>query len=434
MLGDDVVLNSGSISSPSYCWTREVNLERLNLLWPCVQDLEELCGKQKSSLYERGHFLLLFYWDVSSQPRTWKTLKLMWLSQTLRVSFLIFFFMNQLHFQRVWGGTAAHKELWRWHFGYPGTTVTCKGSQFYVCGENIKFYEVMVSNITKDISLLAWNSDIHPSKVFAWGLPKLTLSSFVPQSCLIPESSAFILSPRYVQLKVWLFPSCPCTSRAVTALALFSCQIHLQYLRWECVFPSPRVVPVLRERGVFLIQISFKLKTSMRVPLPSFLRLISGGITSPLLPCLPGTVTSECLSLFQAYCPGIFWPRACRLCFSGWSSFPGTCRQLGAELGIESVLLESQWNAQPAVAAFPLLEDLPEEKHSAEAVVETLGATSGMHPFIFGPVKEGHLWKWYLSSASRVPPAWSAVFWINMKPNCGLRISLSIYQFIFELG
>lgn len=252
--------------------------------------------------------------------------------------------MNQLHFQRVWGGTAAHKELWRWHFGYPGTTVTCKSSQFYVCGESIKFYEVMVSNITKDISLLAWNSDFHPSKAFAWGLPKLTLSSFVPQ---IP---AWFLGLQHLFCPPGL---CPCTSRAVTALAGFGGQIYLQYSHGERMFPSLRTVPVLRERCFFLIQISIRLKTLMRSPLPSFLRLISGAARDHFSP--PALLAWDCdlwvpLSLFQAYCPGMFWPRACSLCFAGWNSFPGTCRRLGVELGIESLLLESLWNAQPALA------------------------------------------------------------------------------------
>lgn len=37
----------------------------------------------------------------------------------------------------------------------------------YVYGENTKFYVLMVSNKRKDISLLEWNSDIHPSKEVA---------------------------------------------------------------------------------------------------------------------------------------------------------------------------------------------------------------------------------------------------------------------------
>lgn len=84
--------------------------------------------------------------------------------------------------------------------------------------------------------------------------------------------------------------------------------------------------------------------------------------------------------------------------------------QAGVELGINSMLLESHWNVHPAAASFPLLEDLPEPKHPAGAVAETLGAPSEMHPLIFGPVKEGPLWEW-LSSAPRVAPAWSPLFW-----------------------
>lgn len=146
--------------------------------------------------------------------------------------------MNQLHFQRVWGGAAAHKELWRWHFGYPGTTVTCKTSQFYVCGENIKFYEVMVSNITKDISLLAWNSDIHPSKTFAWGLPKLTLSSFCSPE--LPDSWGI-----YSVLRV-----CPRTSRAVTA-AVWWPDIFAIFSWRMCVpFPKDCTCP---QGGVFVL-------------------------------------------------------------------------------------------------------------------------------------------------------------------------------------
>lgn len=296
-----MVLNSGSISSPSYCWTREVKSERLNLLWPCVQPLEKLCGKQKSSLYERGHFLLLFYWDGSPQPRTWKTLKSTWLSQTLRVSFFIFIFMNQLHFQRVWGGTAAHKEVWRWHFGYPGTTVACKSSQFYVCGENIKFNEVMVSNVTKDISLLAWNSDMHPSKAFAWGLPKLTLSSFAPQSCLIPGFSAFTLSPRVRPAEGVIAPLVSlyqqrCDSTGSCLVAKYICNICM-----ESVCSLPQGLYLSSWRGVFSW---FRAASSWRLPW-EFLFCLSSDwfqvlhvIISPLLPCLPGTVTSECLSLY----------------------------------------------------------------------------------------------------------------------------------------
>lgn len=175
----------------------------------------------------------------------------------------------------------------------------------------------------------------------------------------------------------------------------------------------------------------------MRVPLLPFLRLIPGVARDHLSP--PALLARDCdlwmpLSLFQAYCPGIFWPRACSLCFAGWNSFPGTRRQLGVELGIESMLLESQWNALPAVASFPPLEDLPEQQRSAEAVVETWVPQVGfIHLFLvilrrapFG----GDVCP-QLPELHRTDPLY---FEVNLKPNCALRIFIFVYQYILELG
>lgn len=300
--------------------------------------------------------------------------------------------MNQLHFQRVWGGTAAHKELWRWHFGYPGTTVTCKSSQFYVCGENIKFYEVMVSNITKDISLLAWNSDIHPCKAFARGLPKLTLSSFVPQSCLIPGSSAFILSS-------WRCARVPAPAELWQHWQLFGGQIYLQYLRAECaglyLSSGEEFFSWFRSAS------SWRLSWELLFHLSSDWFQVLPVIIAPLLPCLPGTVTSECLCLYFRHTELVFFgpePAAPAL-LAGTASQGLTGRAwAGNQVHAPGIPLKcSAWGS-------------PKHQHPAEAVAETLRAPSEMHPVVFGPIKEGPLWKG-LSSAPRVAPAWSPLFW-----------------------
>lgn len=429
MLGGDVVLNSASISSPSYCWTREVKSERLNLLWPCVQGLEKLCGKQKLGLYERGHFLLLFYWDVSSQSRTWKTLKSMWLSQTLRVSFFIYIFlMNQLHFQRVWGGTAAHKELWRWHFGYPGTTAPCKSSQFYVCGESIKFYEVMVSNITKDISLWHGTQTSTHAKPLPEASPNSHSPPLLPRAAWFPGLQHLFCPPGYVQVKVWL---CLCTSRAVRALAAVWWPNIFAIFAWRMCVPFPKDCTCPQGEVFFLDLDQHQAENFYESSSPIFPQTDFRCYTWSSLPSCPA-----CLGL---------WPLSASLSISGILSWYFLVQSLQPLLcWLEQLPRDSQaaggWAGNRVLApwiplkysvcsCFPLLEHLPEQQHSAEAGAGTLDATSEVHPFIFGDIKEGHLWKWCLSSASRLAPAWSPLFWSKLEAKLW-SLYLSINPFL----
>lgn len=160
----------------------------------------------------------------------------------------------------------------------------------------------------------------------------------------LPDS--WLFSIYSVQLKVC---SCPCTSRAVTALAaLWWPNISAIFACRMC-----RIVPVLR-RGVFFLD-------SDQHQAEDFPESSSSIFPQTDFRCCPWSSLPSCPA-----CLGL-WPLSASVSISGtlnWyflaqSLQPLLCwleqlprdSQAGLELGIKFMLLESHWNAQP--------EDLP---------------------------------------------------------------------------
>lgn len=204
---------------------------------------------------------------------------------------------------------------------------------FWLSRNNSNMQEFSVLRVWGEYKILWSNGFQYNERYLTLGVklrhpPMQSLCPRPPQThtlllCSPELPDSWLFSIYSVQLKVC---SCPCTSRAVTALAaLWWPNISAIFACRMC-----RIVPVLRRGVFFLIQISIKLKTFLRAPLPSFLRLISGVARDHRSP--PALLAWDCdlwvpLSLFQAHWTGIFWPRACSPCFAGWNSFPGTHRQ-----------------------------------------------------------------------------------------------------------